>query len=141
MTISKISTAREPRRSDDYREDTWRVPYHCNTEKNSPWERDDVFDLPRPKNFAVPFSSVLKHAEQLSLFVDIDPEILGGTPRIDGTRIPVYMVLNAIDEHGSVQGAAHAYRSSITEGEVRDALRFAVHVLESPLEYKPTPID
>lgn len=109
---------------------------------DDPWRRSgDVFDLPRPKNFAMPFSSVLKQAEQLSLFVDIDPDILGGTPRIEGTRIPVYMVLNAIDEHGSVMGAANAYRSSIKEEEVRDALRFAVHVLESPIEYKSAHLD
>src|SRR3954463_9490405 len=76
------------------------------------WD-DDPFDLPHPRNFAVPFSIVLENAKQLSLFVDIDTEILGGTPRIDGTRIPVYMVLNAIEEHGSIQGAVNAYRSSL----------------------------
>lgn len=80
-------------------------------ERTSFWDATDVFELPRPKNFSFPFSSVLKKAEQLSLFVDIDPEILGGTPRIDDTRIPVYMVLNAIHEHGSIQGARRVYRS------------------------------
>lgn len=105
-------------------------------DKPNPWTNDDSFDLPCPRKFAVPFSTVRKKAEQLSLFVDLDPEILGGTPRIEGTRIPVYMVLNAIEEHGNIQGAAHAYRSSLREEEVRDALKFAVHVLESPIEYK-----
>jgi|GEM_PF-1102449 len=99
--------------------------------------RDEMFDFPRPKNFSVPFSLVLDRARQLSLFVEIDEEILGGTPRIDNTRIPVYMVLNAIDDYGSIESATRAYRC-LTSEQVRDALRFAVHVLESPLEHEPS---
>ena len=113
----------------------------CDRRTRNPWAKADLFDLPRPRNFAVPFSNVLEKAKQLSLFIDINPEILGGTPRVDGTRIPIYMVLNAIEEHGSIQGAVHAYRSSLNEEEVRDALRFAVHVMESPIEYKPACAD
>lgn len=110
---------------------------------NSPyygWSRRDAFDFPRPKNFNVSFSSVLNQAKQLSLFVEIDEEVLGGTPRIDNTRIPVYMVLSAIEEHGSIEGATHAYRS-LTSEQVRDALMFAIHVLESPLEYESSTTD
>lgn len=99
------------------------------------WPDPDAFEYPGPKDFDISFSSVLKHAEQFCPFVDIDLNFLGGTPRIDGTRIPVYMVLNAIDEHGSIEGAMKAYRS-LTEEQVRDALRFSVHVLESPLEHQ-----
>lgn len=128
-------------REDREHHTNWATTRHCGGKLRDPWPRGDIFDLPRPKNFAVPFSDVLKQAEQLSLFVDIDSEILGGTPRIKGTRIPVYMILNAIDEHGSVTDAVHAYRSSLNEEEVRDALRFAVHVLESPIEYEPASLD
>lgn len=117
----------------------WRAATSCSGLYD--WTGADFFELPRPKNFDVPFSRVLRQAEQLSLFVDLDKEILGGTPRIEGTRIPVHMVLNAIDEHGSIAGAANAYRSSLNEEEVRDALRFAIHVLESPVEYKAAAVD
>lgn len=102
----------------------------------APWRDLDFADI-RPKSFSIPFASVLRQATQLSLFVDIDADVLGGTPRIGGTRIPVYMVLNAIDEHGSIHGARSSYRS-LTEEQIRDALRFAVHVLESPVEHEPS---
>src|SRR3989304_2273862 len=58
------------------------------------------------KNFDVPYSAVLNAASQLSLFVDIHPEILGGTPRIVNTRIPIYAVLNAIEEYMNLQEMA-----------------------------------
>lgn len=102
-----------------------------------PWPEYDSFRQPPAKNFSMPFSSVLENAKQLSLFVDIDPQVIGGTPRIGGTRIPVHMVLNAIDEYGSISEAARAYRS-LTEDQVRDALRFSIHVLECPFEYEST---
>jgi uncharacterized protein (DUF433 family) len=98
------------------------------------WDEYDLFVQPPAKNFSVPFSSVLDHAKQLSLFVDIDPDVIGGTPRVGGTRIPVHMVLNAIEEYGTIDGAARAYRS-LTEEQIRDAIRFSAHVLECPFEY------
>ena len=90
---------------------------------------------PRQKDYSIPFGEVLRKAEQLCLFVDIDPAILSGKPRIDGTRIPLYRVLNAIEEYGSIEDAAKAFRS-LTTGQVRDAVKFAAAVLESPIEYE-----
>ena len=92
------------------------------------------------KNFDVSYASVLKEAQQLSLFVDIDEEVLGGTPRIRSTRIPVYAVLHAIEDHGTIDGATKAYRS-LTVDAVKDALLFAANVLESPSEYKTPHFD
>jgi uncharacterized protein (DUF433 family) len=89
----------------------------------------------KSKNFDISFSSVLNKAKQLSLFVDMNPDILGGTPRVAGTRIPVYMVLNAVGEHGSIEGATCSYRSLSTE-QIRDAIHFAANVLESPIEHE-----
>jgi uncharacterized protein (DUF433 family) len=105
-----------------------------------PWPDYDLFGQPPAKNFSVPFSSVLDKARQLSLFVDIDPDVIGGTPRIGGTRIPVHMVLSAVEEYGSISGAVRAYRS-LTEDQVRDAIRFSSHVLECPFEYEPANSD
>jgi uncharacterized protein (DUF433 family) len=115
----------------------WANKYLCDDEARNPWLSMDSIDLPRPKDFSLPFSAVLKNAKQLSLFVDIDPDVIGGTPRIGGTRIPVHLVLNAIDEYGSIAGVTAAYRS-LTEAQIRDALRFSIHVLECPLEHEPT---
>jgi len=114
---------------------------------NCPEETADVWiasfgsgEVARPKNFDVSFSSVLEHAQQMSLFVDIDCDILGGTPRIGDTRIPVYRILNAIDEYGSLGGVTTAYRS-LTIEQVRDAVQFAAHVLEFPVEHETETLD
>lgn len=105
-----------------------------------PWPAYDTMRRPPAKDFAAPFLSVLEKAKQLSLFVDIDSDVIGGTPRIGGTRIPVHMVLNAIEEYGSISGATRAYRS-LTEDQVRDALKFSIHVLECPFEYESADSD
>ena len=103
------------------------------------WDTEN-FCPARPKNFSIPFSSVLAKAKQLSLFVDMDPDVLAGAPRIGGTRIPVYMVLNALKEYGNVSAVTRAY-SSLTEPQVYDAIGFAVNVLECPIEHRPSPLD
>jgi uncharacterized protein (DUF433 family) len=89
----------------------------------------------KPKDFDIPFSSVLENARQLSLFVGMDDDVLGGTPRVSGTRIPVHRVLSAIDEYGTIEGATKAYRS-LTLEQIHDAVQFAAHVLEFPVEHE-----
>lgn len=125
---------------EEKRTDYWSRDAAQEDSLTDPWSSYDLLDLPRPKTFSTPFSTVLQKAKQLCLFVDIDSDILGGTPRISGTRIPVHMILNAVEEYGSIEGAAKAYRS-LTEQDIRDALKFAIHVLEPPLEYEFAPTD
>src|ERR1700719_5436370 len=57
------------------------------------------------KDFDVPFCSVLRDAAKQYASIAMDDEILGGTPRIAGTRIPVYMVLDAVEYYGDLEGA------------------------------------
>ncbi len=104
-----------------------------------PWNIDFIA-AHKSKHFDVSFATVLKSAQQLSLFVDSDPEVLRGTPRIKGTRIPVHRVLNAIEEYGGIAAAVDVY-PSLTAEKIQDALRFAANVLESPLEYDDPDID
>jgi uncharacterized protein (DUF433 family) len=93
----------------------------------------------KSSRFEVPFSACLSQAKQLSLFIDMSPGVLGGSPRIAGTRIPVYMILNAIEEHGTIEGALCSYRSLSVE-QVKDAVLFAANVLECPVvEYSQNP--
>ena len=117
----------------------WR-PSPCQEEGDDTWTTFNSSETARPKNFDIPFSSVLEHAQQLSLFVDMDCEVLGGTPRIGGTRIPVYRILSAIDEYGSLDGVRTAYRS-LTVDQIRDAVQFAAHVLEFPVEHETETAD
>ena len=86
------------------------------------------------KNFSDPFLSVLQRAAKHYQHIDIDPEILGGTPRITGTRIPVYMILDAIGHYGNLDGALTSY-PHLTKDQVSEAVGFAAEVLENPVDH------
>lgn len=99
------------------------------------WEAYDTCDEINI-DYEKSYLAVLRSALQNSPFVDMDPEIRAGKPIIGGTRIPVSMVLNAILSHGSVLDARKAYKQ-LTREQIEDALRFAVAVLGSSVEYEP----
>ena len=101
---------------------------------DNPWRRyRNSPAFPTAKNFKVSFEWVLRRALQESTFVNIDYGVLGGTPRIDGTRIPVYMILQAIEHHGDLNGALRAY-PQLTREQVSDAVLFAASVLECSVD-------
>jgi uncharacterized protein (DUF433 family) len=83
----------------------------------------------------VSFSSVLKEAAENYQYIAIDDEILAGTPRIAGTRIPVYMILDAIEFYGTLEGALESYPQLSLE-QVKEAIRFAGEVLEHSIDYE-----
>ena len=99
----------------------------------NPWSRYHLRREPFPtaKDLDVPFSSVLEGALEHSRYIRIDHGILGGSPRIVNTRIPVYMILDAIEFHGDLAGAIKSY-PELTIEQVRDAVLFASEVLECP---------
>jgi uncharacterized protein (DUF433 family) len=88
------------------------------------------------KDFEVPFYSVLRDAAAQFPSIAIDDEILGGTPRMAGTRIPVYMVLDAVEYYGELEGARKSYPQLSLE-QVKEAMGFAGAVLEHPIEHEP----
>jgi uncharacterized protein (DUF433 family) len=88
---------------------------------------------PTAKDLSVPLSSAFQKAAQQVATISSDRTILGGTPCITGTRIPVYMILDALHFHGEVQGVLKSYPQLSLE-QVRDAICFARHVLEAPVE-------
>ena len=54
----------------------------------------------------------------------IDPDRQEGLPCIKGTRVPVHLVLRAIEQTGSIAGALRSY-PQLTEQQVKDVLYFA----------------
>lgn len=98
------------------------------------WGRDRFIST--AKDFDVSYSSVLENVVEQFGCVSIDSEILGGTPRISGTRIPVYMILDAIEHYGDLEGAIKSY-PQLTMIQVKEAVRFATQVLEYPVEHEP----
>lgn len=88
------------------------------------------------KDFSVSYGAVLKKAAQDCPSIAMDYDVLCGSPRILGTRIPVYMVVDAVQHYGSVEGVRESY-PELTIEQVKDALSFAGAVLEQPIEYEP----
>ena len=56
--------------------------------------------------------------------IDSDPDILHGKPRIKGTRIAVYMVVELIAAGETVQTILEDY-PSLTEEDIQAALHYA----------------
>jgi uncharacterized protein (DUF433 family) len=112
------------------RRDKWRYQSAHHDECRSPG-----------KDFSITFLDVLrkalsKHPET----IEMTHEVLAGAPRIAGTRIPVYMVLDAVQHYGNLDGAVLSY-PQLTIEQIRDALAFVADVLEQPLEYEDTVTD
>jgi uncharacterized protein (DUF433 family) len=83
--------------------------------------------------FDPPFSVVLSRAIKGFSDIAVDGNVLAGKPRIAGTRIPVYMVLDALLFHGTLQGVLESY-SQLTLEQVKNAVEFAAAILEQPIE-------
>lgn len=98
------------------------------------WPCRDRF-ISTAKDFEVSFCSVLREAATQHPSIAMDEEILGGTPRIAGTRIPVYMVLDAVEYYGDLEGARRSYPQLSLE-QVKEAVGFAGALLEHPVDYE-----
>lgn len=107
---------------------------HTFEKRGGPFRCRESF-ISTAKDFDVSFASVLQTAIQKCHHIAIDAEILGGTPRIAGTRIPVYMVLDAIQFYGHLEGARKSYPQLSIE-QVKEAVTFAGLVLEHPVEHE-----
>ena len=55
--------------------------------------------------------------------------VMGGNPCIKGTRIPVYMILDAVEYYGNLKGVLKSY-PRLTVQEVEDAVRFSKIAME-----------
>lgn len=86
--------------------------------------------------YAAPLSDVFRLAVQDNVHISINDNVMGGAPCIMNTRIPVWMVVEAVEEHGGIIDAIEKSYPHINEDQVRAALRFAKTVVECPLEYK-----
>src|SRR5439155_18551632 len=57
-----------------------------------------------PRDYTLPLQEIFKSASKECQFISVDPEVMAGAPCISGTRIPVYGILDALEQHGSVEG-------------------------------------
>jgi len=88
------------------------------------------------KDFDIRLSTALKNAAAPFPSIALDSNVLCGTPRIAGTRIPIYMILDAVEHYGTIDGVLKSY-STLSTGQIRDALSFASTLLEQPVDNEP----
>jgi uncharacterized protein (DUF433 family) len=108
--------------------------YYNSPDPTQKWRCRERF-VPTSKNYDVPFAQVLSNALVHYPHIAVDENVVCGVPRIAGTRIPVYMVLSAIQHHGNLDGAIISYPQLKIE-QVKEAVRYAAEVLEYPFEYE-----
>ena len=84
------------------------------------------------RSYSLPLAEVFQSASQAYPSISVDAEVMAGAPCIRGTRIPVYMILDAIEYHGSLEGALESY-PQLTIEQVKQSVGFAKLVVECPL--------
>jgi len=92
---------------------------------------------PTAKDFRVSLHDAFLMAATEIPSIDSQRSILGGTPRMRGTRIPVYMILDAIEYCGNLEGALKSY-PDLNLQQVKDAVRFAKLLVEWPVDDNET---
>ena len=65
--------------------------------------------------------------------ITIDPKIHHGVPVVKGTRMPVARIFGALASGMSKEELMKEY--DLTEQNIRDAMRYAMHVLETEKTY------
>ena len=93
------------------------------------WRRSADDDV---RAYSLPVSESFQIAMREYPAISVNPDVMGGAPCVDGTRIPVYMILDAVEHHGSPEGALESY-ANLTVEQVKDAIGFAKIVVECPL--------
>lgn len=86
-----------------------------------------------PWVYALPLREAFDNALKECRYVSIDADVVAGAPRISGTRVPVYAVLEAIARNGTVEGTLQSF-PQLSREQVKDALDFARIVVECPIE-------
>jgi len=78
---------------------------------------------------SIPMREVFSLAANQVPSIVVRRGLMGGNPCIKGTRIPVYMILDAIEYYGNVKGVLKSY-PHLTVEQVRDAVRFSKIAME-----------
>lgn len=101
------------------------------------WETSHEEEI---RAYTIPLLEAFQGAARSYPQISVDPDLMAGAPCVQGTRIPVYMILDAIEYHGSVEGAINSY-PRLTLDQVREAIGFAKLVVECPIEHENTVTD
>ena len=89
---------------------------------------------PCARDFNISLRNAFSFAEEEVPSISVRRGVLGGSPCIEGTRVPVYMILDAIEYYGSLEGVQKSY-PHLNLDQIRDAVRFSKVVMECSVEH------
>lgn len=72
-------------------------------------------------------------AKEIYPGVTVNPRVMGGTPVLAGTRIPVGIIVGHLAAGDSIETVMAEYR--ITDAQIRAALGYAAHLVTSEEVY------
>ena len=109
-------------------EDDWRH-YFFNMKSVLDWGKADYDEI---RSYSLSVAESFQNAARECPEITVSPDVMGGAPCVAGTRIPVYMILDAVVYYGSPDGVLESY-PSLTVEQVMNAIGFAKIVVECPL--------
>ena len=63
--------------------------------------------------------------------ITVNKDICGGKPCLKGTRIPIYMVLELIEQGFSFQQIQRDYYPHLTDEQIKDCIRYATALIKN----------
>ncbi len=84
------------------------------------------------RGYSLPLVEVFHRAAAEAPSISVDQNTMAGAPCVAGTRIPVYGILDAIEDHGTFEGVIRSY-PRLTLQQIKDAVLFAKLVVECPV--------
>ncbi len=66
--------------------------------------------------------------QEIAPGIEVSPDVVSGAPVLKGTRIPVWAIVRALVDLGSIQEVARAYE--VSSKQVEQALNYAADLLE-----------
>lgn len=90
------------------------------------------------RSYALSLSQSFRRASDNYPAISVNQDVMMGAPCISGTRIPVYMILEALEVGGNLSAAISSY-PRLTAEQVRQAVGFAKSVIECPFDDETAP--
>lgn len=87
------------------------------------------------RQYALPLSEAFKVANVEYPSITVTEKVMAGAPCVGQTRVPVYMVLDAIEGYADLESVRECY-PDLTIEQIREAIGFAKTVVECPVEHK-----
>ena len=82
--------------------------------------------------YGMPLHLAFERASGQYPAITIDPDMQAGAPCVAGSRVQVFMVLDALQALSSIDAVRQHWYPDLSEQQIKDAIGFAKSVIEDP---------